>query len=203
MLNETDENEENEPEEVLETAIEVTRCGGLCIGQTRMNLLVMLWIWMTSTTCFELLNLYTRFLSGDVYINFAMAGAAEVLGQAFAAILFMRIDPRKTFFISFLLAFIGGVGLMAADAFYPAKWLYIVGVFLAMFGVAMALCGSYVATPFLFPTLICGTAFGICNIFGRFMVIVSPTLSELHDPIPMSVFSFFCLIAMLLSLLLK
>lgn len=80
--------------------------------------------------------------------------------------------------MAFATAFVGGTALLVADAKYPEPWLYIVGVFTAMFGVAMALCGSYVATPFLFPTLICGTAFGICNIAGRFMVIVSPTLVE-------------------------
>ena len=82
--------------------------------------------------------------------------------------------------MAFAIAFVGGTALLVADAKYPEPWLYIVGVFTAMFGVAMALCGSYVATPFLFPTLICGTAFGICNIAGRFMVIVSPTLVELR-----------------------
>lgn len=72
--------EAEEVAEVMNVPTTVTRTSGLCTGQTRVNLLVMLWIWMTSTTCFELLNLYTRYLSGDVFLNFAMAGAAEVLG---------------------------------------------------------------------------------------------------------------------------
>ena len=74
---------------------------------------------------------------------------------------------------------------------------------MAMFGVAMALCGSYVATPYLFPTMICGTAFGVCNIFGRFMAITSPKISEMNPPIPMIVFAAFSSVAMILSLMLK
>ena len=93
--------------------------------------------------------------------------------------------------------------LIVADIVKTAAWINFLGVFLTMFGVAMALCGSYVATPYLFPTLICGTAFGVCNIFGRFMAVVSPPIAEMHPPIPMSVLIFFSTVAMGLSLLLK
>ena len=190
----------DEEEDVVEAETQVTRCGGLCAGQTGTNLLVMLWIWATSTTCFEMLNLYVRLLPGNVYGNFAMAGIAEMIGQAFAAVMFARISPKITFSAAFVISIAGAIVLIVADIVKTTAWLYFLGVFTSMFGVAMALCGSYVATPYLFPTMVCGTAFGVCNIFGRFMTIVSPALSEMHAPIPMIVFSIFSSVAGILSL---
>ena len=67
-------------EDVVEVDPQVTRCSGLCAGVTRTNLFVMLWIWATSTTCFEMLNLYIRLLPGDVFLNFALSGVAELAG---------------------------------------------------------------------------------------------------------------------------
>ena len=47
----------------------------------------------------------------------------------------------------------------------------------------------YVATPQMFPTVLAASAFGICNMFARLSAVISPEVSELHDPIPMTIFT--------------
>lgn len=62
-------------------------------------------------------------------------------------------------------------------------------VLLAKFGSSMTMCVCYIATPWLFPVLLCGTAFGICNLFGRFSQAVAPIIAELEIPLPMELFT--------------
>ena len=64
----------------------------------------------------------------------------------------------------------------------------------------MAMCGCYVSTPYVFPVLQAGLAFGICNIGGRLMAVVSPLVAEMDIPVPMEIFSIASLIGLVLSL---
>ena len=71
---------------------------------------------------------------------------------------------------------------------------------MAKFGISISMCACYVSTPFIFPVVLSGTAFGICNVFSRFFCILSPLVAEIDIPFPMEVFSalslagcFFCL----------
>lgn len=64
----------------------------------------------------------------------------------------------------------------------------------------MAMCACYVSTPYIFPILLSGTAFGICNIFGRFFSIAAPYVAETAIPLPMEFFSALSLIGMIVCL---
>ena len=62
-------------------------------------------------------------------------------------------------------------------------------VLFSKFGISMALCACYVSTPFIFPVLLSGTAFGICNVFARVFAIGAPYVAEFNIPLPMEIFS--------------
>jgi len=64
----------------------------------------------------------------------------------------------------------------------------------------MTVCACYVSTPFIFPLRLCGTAFGICNLFARFIAISAPYIAELTVPVPMSIFSILVLISVFVAL---
>ena len=64
----------------------------------------------------------------------------------------------------------------------------------------MSMCACYVSTPYIFPVLLSGTAFGICNIFGRFFAIAAPYVAETAIPFPMEVFSVLSLLGMVVCL---
>jgi len=67
----------------------------------------------------------------------------------------------------------------------------------------MAMCVCYVSTPFLFPVLLCGTAFGICNLIGRTMALSASVIVELDIPLPMEIFTAIAVISIVVSLLLQ
>ena len=76
-------------------------------------------------------------------------------------------------------------------------------VLCAKFGISMAMCACYVSTPYIFPVLLSGTAFGICNIFGRFFAIGAPLIAEVAIPFPMEVFSTLSVIGCVVCLFVK
>lgn len=87
------------------------------------------------------------------------------------------------------MALAGGVCLIFQDKFADNVPLIALFVLFAKFGMSMATCINHIATPWLFPTVVCGTAFGLCNLLGRFSGIGAPIVAELEIPLPMEIFS--------------
>ena len=61
----------------------------------------------------------------------------------------------------------------------------------------------YMLNPWLFPTVILGSAFSICNIFSRFISIFSSPVGYLPHPYPIVILLVYSGICCLLSFLLK
>lgn len=76
-------------------------------------------------------------------------------------------------------------------------------VLFAKFGASMAMCVCYISTPWIFPPLLCGTAFGVCNLFGRFLQASAPYIVELAIPLPMEIFTGMNVIAVVACLFIK
>ena len=81
--------------------------------------------------------------------------------------------------------------------------LIAVFVLFAKFGISFAFNISYLSTPQMFPTALCATAYGICNLFARLSTVIAPELAEAPDPVPMSIFSIMCIGAAFLPLFLR
>jgi len=156
--------------------------------------------WFTTSFNAFLLEFQLKYIPGDVYTNFAIGAAAEVLAHFACSLTFARIGPKCTFVIGFSLATIGGLLLAlveASDVFTP------IVVCVSKFGICLALCGCYVSTPYLFSTIICSTAFGVCNCFGRFLSILAPIVAEVEGALPMLLFAGFSAFACITSLFIK
>ena len=74
---------------------------------------------------------------------------------------------------------------------------------LAKFGISMSMCACYVSTPYVFPVMSAGTAFGICNTFGRLFSIGAPYVAELNIPVPMECFTVMNIIGLCVCLLVR
>ena len=151
-------------------------------------------------TTYSMINIYLKYVPGSIFLNFAVSGISEIAAHAVVAVLFLKLTPRWSFFSGFVIALIGGLCLVWQNKFSDTAALVAFFVILAKFGCSMAVCTCYVSTPFVFPTKICGTAFGICNIFARFVSITAPFIAEMAIPLPMSIFSVFALISILVCL---
>jgi hypothetical protein len=76
-------------------------------------------------------------------------------------------------------------------------------ILLAKFGVSSSFNMCYLGNATIFPTLFAGTAYGICNTFGKLATIVAPSLAEVKMPTPMIVFVIITSLAAGLALIIK
>ena len=67
-------------------------------------------------------------------------------------------------------------------------------------GVVIAFDVAYLINAQLFPTVLLATAYGVCNILGRFISIFSPIVAKLPHPIPLVVLAIFAGVSAVLSL---
>jgi len=65
-------------------------------------------------------------------------------------------------------------------------------------GIVTAFDLVYVIVPDLFPTIFLGTAYGCCNVLGRFIAVLSPEVARAPDPWPMTVLAIYALVATVL-----
>ena len=76
-------------------------------------------------------------------------------------------------------------------------------VALAKGGVQATFDICYLANSFLFPAIFAGTAFGICNAVAMFSAIFSPIAAEMNGSLPMLIYCFTSLGAILAVLFLN
>ena len=134
-------------------------------------------------------------------MNNSLSCGGDIAGHFAAGFCIYLLGVKVSYITAFLTASAGGILLVI---FYNASGTLIaVFVLFARFGISFAFNLSYLATPQMFPVALCTTAFGICNLFARFLTILSPIIAEAPNPIPMSIFSVFCLSSAFLPLLLR
>jgi MFS family permease len=182
---------------------QVTRGKGLCQGEYALTLLLMIVMWVGTCTNYFLINLYLKYIPGSEYLNITIAGVAEIVAHLSAGKIFARFGVKFAFIVGYAISLAGGVCLIFQNKFMDNVPLVAFFVLLAKFGASMCLCICQIATPWMFPTTVCGTAFGICNLFGRFMQAAAPFITELKIPLPMTIFSGLSGISLLCSLPLK
>ena len=175
------------------------RGNGLCQGRMAFNLIFMVCLWIVSCTSYGMINIYMKYVPGTIYLNFTIAGLSEILAHVTVGIFYVKLTPRWTFFIGYAFAIAGGICLIFQKR-YDSGALVAFFVLLAKFGASMAMCACYVSTPYIFPVLLSGTAFGICNTFGRFFAIAAPYIAEVDIPLPMEIFSVLSIIGLAVSL---
>lgn len=166
-------------------------------------LFVMVVQWICASITMMEINLYLQYVPGGIFLNFTIAGFAEIFANVAAGVAFTKLGTRWAFMIGYIFAIAGGICLIWQDKFVGEPLLIAAFVLLAKFGASMVMCMCYISTPWMFPVTICGTAFGICNLFGRFTQASSPILAGLAIPLPMQIFSAISVAGLVGSLFVK
>lgn len=141
-----------------------------------------------------------KYVPGTIYLNFSVSGLSEIAAHIVVGLFYVKLTPRWTFFIGYSIAVLGGVFLIFQKKYEGNDALVALFVLCAKFGISMAMCACYVSTPYIFPVMLSGTAFGICNIFGRFFAIIAPFIAETDIPLPMEAFTAMSLVGCVLCL---
>ena len=115
-------------------------------------MLVMIILWVSACVNYSTIGFYMKYVPGTIYINFAVSGVSEILAHVVVGSLYVKLTPRWTFFIGYVIALAGGVLLLWQGHFTDGP-LIAVFVLFAKFGISMVFCACYVSTPYVFPVL--------------------------------------------------
>ena len=160
-------------------------------------------LWGISLCSFLTIALSMEHLEVNFYVKYLLQGIAETIGEGAAAALFVKINPRLIFSVSFALMIIGGGGLAYCDVARPDIILVYIFEVIAILGASMAYCGVFVSTPLMFSTAVAGTCTGFCNMTGLTAQIFAPFISAFTAPIPMGTFTTMSLIGLITAQFIK
>jgi hypothetical protein len=190
--------ETKETGEVIHVPSGIYIGSALCGAQVRLNLILMTWVWISTQIDYFVINFNLKHMEGSVFLNFSLAGLAEILAHIFVGVTFNKMGPRATLMVGYTLTAFGSIPMIWQDRF--GDGLIALFVIVAKFGISMSTCCSYVSTPILFPVHIASTAFGITNFVGRLFGMLAPIIAEWESPLPMEIVSVVAIISIFVSI---
>lgn len=90
---------------------------GLYSGRNALNLIIMVFLWVSTTTNYSMINIYLKHLPGSIFTNYIISGCAEIASHSIVGAFFMKLTPRWTFVIGYLVALLGGTLLLFEKSF--------------------------------------------------------------------------------------
>jgi len=163
--------------------------------QIMINLAVMSYIWASCSFTLYMMAIYVKYISGNIFWNVMGCGIALVVACGVAGLVLKKFGIRISISMFFVLSFAGGFCILFSEIF--SDFFMPIFIVAASCGVEAAFCVAYVANEKIFPILFAATAMGICNLFSRFLTILSAQVGELPPPIPMIVFIVQCVIGVI------
>ena len=138
--------------------------------------MLMIALWSVSSLDYYLISFFMKYIPGDIYVNTTASSVSELIATVISGLIYNLFGAKTAFFLSFALSALGGFLI----AFIPNTSTFLIAfyVLLAKFGISVTFTMVYLIMPGLFPTVLNGTAFGICNVIARFTTILSPILAE-------------------------
>eukprot|EP00347_Sterkiella_histriomuscorum_P017312 403349866 len=165
------------------------------------NLLIMTTIWSFGSFGFAFIPFYLDSLHGNTYLFAIFSGSAELLASL-ACILITRWITLKQSILVFC-SITCAASFAIIFAFGSTDILVALLVLFNNFGITSTFDIAYLLNTEMFPTIFLGTAYGFCNIIGRFITIMSPIMAKIQHPYPMVFMVIFSGVSAVLSIFLK
>lgn len=96
-------------EDLVEVPVVVTRSKGICSGEVGRTLLVMIVMWCCTSVNYMIINIFLKYIPGSEYMNFTIAGFAEIFAHLSVGAIFGKFGPKLTFIVGYGIALAGGV----------------------------------------------------------------------------------------------
>jgi hypothetical protein len=160
----------------------------------------MMFIWSFASFGSFLIPFYLATLGGNIFLYAIFSAVAEVFASLVCATITRWVSLKKSLlafsmvstFSSLLLVFFGN-GSGTSVAFL---------ILFANFGIVSTFDICYLINLELFPSIFMATAYGCCNVLGRFISILSPLIAQAPHPIPMIILTVYAALASVLVLFL-
>ena len=159
----------------------------------------MCFIWLSTSFNFYLIQFLINTFD-QVYTSAVGSSISEILAYAFAGVLYQTSGIKASLFVSFGVAFIGGMAILTYGLAHPKSLTFPLLVLVSKFGIACAFNIIYVSHSSVFPIAFAATAMGFCNFFARLFSASSPVLAQIEEPLPMVAFTFTSITACILAL---
>ena len=159
-------------------------------------------VWLaTSFGYYLILSLINTF--DKVYISGLTSSFSEMIAYVLSGMLYERIGVKLSFIIAFSISALGGILILSWGLQHESSTWFFVCFLLTKFGVTCTFNINFVANSYFFPTLFAATAMGVCNFLARLFSAFSYPISSLDEPLPMYMFTGFCILACMCSFFLK
>jgi len=168
-----------------------------------MNIVIMSFIWMSTSFNFYLINFQLKYFPGNIYVNSVVFSTCSIVAYVVSNPLYKFMGLKISFILSFLISSIGGFLIVLWGLNTDVAWVFPCLVLLASFGTANMFNLLYCTHSHIFPTAFAAGAMGICNFTARIMTIFSPMVAEIEGSIPMWTFTVLSVVSLVLTLFIQ
>lgn len=180
----------------------------------RRNLLLLMTIWSFGAFSFFLVPYYLATIDLNVFLMSTMTALGEIIASGICWFITSCMPIKKSLSLFSFVTFISSVGIMVYNGFFvtiepdgslapgesqaPEAACYL---FLYV-GVTCVFDLVYLIVNELFPTIFTATAYGACNVLGRFITITAPLVARAPHPWPMIILTCYSLICVFVPMFL-
>ena len=164
----------------------------------RRNLILLMVLWSFSSFAFFLVPFYIGNNDLNIYLISLCLGLGEVISTLICMFVTHGRDTRKSLIVFCAVSCVGSLGALVFSSVYKgSSQVPEAATYLVLYvGVVTCFDLVYLIVVDLFPTIFLATAYGACNVVGRFVSILAPLMAGVPAPWPMlnlTAFSAICI----------
>ena len=159
------------------------------------NLIMMNIAWGASSFTYYMVGFYIKYIPGDIFQNVIISALSESLACLISGFIALALGTKNTLILCFSIGGVFGLALAFIDPSYD--YLILICLLLTKFGVSSSLSLCYLVTSEYFPIIYSATVFGVVNTLARVISIFAPLIAEVNPPLPMIIYSTFCMFSVI------
>ena len=119
------------------------------------NLIAFVLMYSACSYCYYLINLYVKYLSGDIFSNQITHSLSEAISCLFPLLMLRYISVKRAFAVSFLISIVSCAVILLAEV-SKHEGLIPIGLFGAKAGINIAFCFLYIGSISFFENQFLG-----------------------------------------------
>ncbi len=135
-------------------------------------------VWSFGSFGFFFIPFYLDTIDGNTYLFSIFSGTAELLASIACIVMTRWFTLRQCIIIFCIISASASFVIIFIFGLHNDLLLALVIMF-NNFGITSTFDIAYLLNTEMFPTIYLGTAYGFCNIIGRFISIMSPIIAKI------------------------